>query len=168
MRPFVFLILVPCVAPLTFTANCQTVANNCETIEGEQNKAACTAQGDVVMINCAVPRDVNETSLCRGAFANSVVSSPWPWHGVEAVATSSTTLVPTARAPPHAAKMPGSKGKLTASAPTLNQTLGKCPRNACRHIYNVDCRGMRCRYRTYAQRSHRRAEKAPHVLSANS
>jgi hypothetical protein len=152
MRLFVFLMLVPCVAPLTFTANSQTAANNCETIEGEQSKSECSALGAEITIDCAVPRDVNETSLCRGASATSVVS---PWRGVEA-AGSNSTLVPATEATPHVTKTPGSaeKGsKLAASVPTLRQTIGRCRSSACRRVYNVDCRGQRCRYRAHAQRS---------------
>jgi hypothetical protein len=166
MRLFVFLMLVPCVAPLTFTANSQTATNNCETIEGEQSKPECSALGAEITIDCAVPRDVNETSLCRGASATSVVSSPWPWRGVEAVA-SKPTLVPATEAPPHLRKIPASaeKGsKLAASVPTLRQTLGKCRSSACRRVYNVDCRGQRCRYRAHAQRSRPRWGN---VFSAN-
>jgi hypothetical protein len=155
MRLVVCAVLIPSLALLASPANSQTTANNCEAIEGVQNKAACFAQGGEVVIDCAVPRDVDEASLCRGAFANDFVrvasSTRWlcdasgsQYPAVETCAMPWRAVESAPQAPPHIFTAPmktsassGKGSKVEALTRAPKQTFGKCHSSACRSVQRL-------------------------------
>jgi len=74
-------IVATCAASALSTpaANSQTASLSCESIQDKQSQAACFNQADLIVIDCARPRDANEGAFCRETLGNNkVIRGPPP------------------------------------------------------------------------------------------